>query len=148
MSFGYSRDIFRYPVVQYIPLARYNSEIISRERNSGRRSFYVYNYLQSTELNQRLVNLSYGESYHYNKDQLAIIVYNYKIDIIKYRGHDVIMVGEESPGEYHIFAITTKYFYKDKLAFILYDGESSQRISLQRVDKGRDYYKGSSVTLN
>lgn len=131
MSFGYSRDIFKYPAVQYIPLTLKNSQIKKRKRMSGIRNFSVFNYEERNTLEQRLEVLDYNKEYDYEQDQLAIIVYNYIIDVIMYRGQEVIMVGEESPNTYHLFSVTRKYFYRNNLGFILYDGESSERIANQ-----------------
>ncbi|MEJ6950635.1 hypothetical protein [Natronospora cellulosivora (SeqCode)] len=132
MSFGYSRDIFRYPAVQYIPLSLKNSRIKKTERTSRVISFSIFSYEERRELEKRLKRLNLKEEYHFNEDELVILVNNYEIDIIKYRGHNIIMVGERKPNTYHLFTITRKYFYKNNLAFILYDGSSSERVAIQR----------------
>ena len=54
MPFGYSRKIFKYPAVQYIPLDRYDEVIAHSNRISGMTQVYVYSYLENDELKRRL----------------------------------------------------------------------------------------------
>lgn len=133
MPFGYSREIFKYPAVQYIPLDRYNEKIRSSSRVTGKTRAYVYNYLENEALNKKLSYLQYDVNYNISKGELAVLVLNGKVNLVQYRGYEVIMVGKEIPGTYHLFTVTTNYFYKDKVIFILYNGETSERVDLVRV---------------
>src|SRR5690606_19884770 len=91
---------------------------------------YIYNYQEEEELRRRLSNLGYNENYTINRGQLVVLVRNARVNLVQYRGFEVIMVGEQRPGTYQVFKITTAYFYKDKVIFSLYDGESSRRLDL------------------
>ncbi len=135
MPFGYSRDIFKYPAVQYIPLNRYNEKIRSTNRTTGKTRAYVYNYMENEDLKKKLRYLQFNGDYNINKGELAVLILNGKVNLVQYRGYEVIMVGKEIPGTYHLFTVTTEYFYKDKVIFLLYNGETSERIDLARVDE-------------
>lgn len=135
MPFGYSREIFKYPAVQYIPLDRYNEKVRDTNSDLGNTRAYVYNYMENDELNKKLNYLRFNEDYNINKGELAVIIMNGKVNLVQYRGYEVIMVGKKVPGTYHLFTVTTEYFYKDKVIFVLYDGETSERIDIARVDE-------------
>ena len=130
MPFGYSRKIFKHPAVQYIPLERYDEIFGNLDRSSDLARIYIYNYQEEEELRRRLSNLGYNENYTINRGQLVVLVRDARVNLVQYRGFEVIMVGEQRPGTYQVFKITTAYFYKDKVIFSLYDGESSRRLDL------------------
>ncbi len=133
MPFGYSREIFKYPAVQYIPLDRYNEKVRNTDRITGNTRAYVYNYMENEDLNKRLRFLQFDSSYNINQGELAVLILNGKVNLVQYRGYEVIMVEKKIPGTYHLFTVTTSYFYKDKVIFILYNGETSERVDLVRV---------------
>jgi len=135
MPFGYSRDIFKYPAVQYIPLDRYNEIIKNTDRNRGTTRAYVYNYMENNDLKKKLSYLQYNDNYNIQKGELAVLILNGKVNLVQYRGYEVIMVGKKLPGTHQLFTVTTKYFYKDKVIFILYDGETSERIDIAHVNE-------------
>lgn len=135
MPFGYSRKIFKYPAVQYIPLDRYNEKIEETERSLGSTRAYVFNYMENERLNRKLNFLQYKEKYTIDKGELAVLVKNGKVNLVQYRGYEVIMVGKELPGTYNLFTVTTKYFYKDQVIFILYNGETSERLDIAHVNE-------------
>lgn len=135
MPFGYSRKIFKYPAVQYIPLDRYNEKVRNTDRTFGTTRAYVYNYKENDDLKKRLNYLQLDENYNIKKGELAVLILNGKVNLVQYRGYEVIMVGKEAPGTYHLFTVTTKYFYKDKVIFILYNGDTSERIDIVKVDE-------------
>ncbi len=135
MPFGYSREIFKYPAVQYIPLNRNNEKISSTNRTTGKTRAYVYNYMENEDLKKKLRYLQFEGDYNINKGELAVLILNGRVNLVQYRGYEVIMVGKEIPGTYHLFTVTTEYFYKDKVIFILYNGETSERIDIARVDE-------------
>ena len=130
MPFGYSRKIFKYPAVQYIPLERYDEIHGNLDRSSDLARIYIYNYQEEEELRRRLGHLGYNENYTIKRGQLGVLVRNARVDLVQYRGFEVIMVGQQNPGTYQLFKVTTAYFYKDKIIFTLYDGDSSRRLDL------------------
>lgn len=135
MPFGYSRKIFKYPAVQYIPLNRYNEIIKNTDRARGKPRIYVYNYKESASLNDKLVFLEYQNNYSIDQGELAILIVNAKVNILQYRGYEVITIGKKSSGTYQLFTTTTEYFYKDKVIFILYNGKTSERLDIAHVDE-------------
>ncbi|MFP4660611.1 MAG: hypothetical protein ACLFPF_00305 [Halanaerobiales bacterium] len=135
MPFGYSREIFKYPAVQYIPLDRYNEKTWDTKRTSGTTRANVYTYLEEERLKKKLAFLQYNENYSISKGELAVIIKNGTADLVKYRGYEVIMVGEVESGTYQLFTVTTKYFYKDQVLFILYNGETSERLDIAHVNE-------------
>lgn len=134
MPFGYSRDIFKYPPVQYIPLNRLNEKTLKTTRTNEKQKFYVYDHLEKIKLAKKLNFLQYPDSYPIPEGQFAILSLNCIITLIQYRGYEVTMVCRPDPGKYQIFTITDKYFYKDKLIFILYDGQTSERLDFFRYE--------------
>lgn len=132
MPFGYSKEIFKYPPVQYIPLDIYNERIGNYSIHKNRPRIYVYNYLENNELANKLMTLGIHENYQIIKGQLAILVSNSKVLLNQYRGYEIIMVGNQTPGKYQLYTITDKYFYKDRLAFIFYDGSTNEKLDLVR----------------
>lgn len=127
MDIKYNRDIFKYPTVQYIPLQL----IDLREGESSSKlssHFYIFKKEENSNLNFRLKNLSIKNEYVIKNDELAILVINAEVYFIKYRGYEVIMVGERKNAKSFVFKITKKYFYKDRLFFSLYDYQSAEKI--------------------
>ncbi len=135
MPFGYSREIFKYPAVQYIPLRRNNEKVRNIDRITGKTRAYVYNYMENEDLNKKLRYLQFDGNYNIKKGELAVLVLNGKVNLVQYRGYEVIMVGKEIPGTYHLLTVTADYFYKDKVIFILYNEVTSERVDLVRVNE-------------
>lgn len=135
MPFGYSRKIFKFPAVQYIPLDRYNEKIEQTNRISGNTRLYIYNYMEKDEFQDRLSFFNLNQKYIINKGELAVFINNAKVNLVQYRGYEITMVGREEPGTYQLFTVTTQYFYKDKIIFTLYDGKSSERLDIARVEE-------------
>ncbi|MGM0409695.1 MAG: hypothetical protein ACQEQF_02940 [Bacillota bacterium] len=127
MNIKYNRDIFKYPAVQYIPL-----QII--DLTEGKSSpdlstrFYIFKKEENSKLNFRLKNLSIKKEYVIKNNELAILIINARVYYIKYRGYEVIMVGERKKARSIVFKITKKYFYKDRLFFSLYDYQDAEKI--------------------
>lgn len=135
MAFGYPDEIFRYPTVQYIPLKMYKVHQFKHKSNSKNINFRVYPPARKDELN-RNISRQYKNKYPIDEDRLAILVKNNEIDIVKYRGHEVILVGFNTPGFYHLFQIKSEYFYKKKLTFALYNGDTADRIAIRHYRTG------------
>jgi|SRR5690554_1857987 len=132
MPFGYSREIFKYPAVQYIPLDLYNESFFPLNIASNNIKLYLYTETENEELRRRLRSLEIDENHNIATENIGILLLNGKIELIKYRSREVTMVGRPKPGKYHLFSITSKYFYKDRLIFTLYDGVSNERLALIR----------------
>ena len=137
MPFGYSKKIFKYPTVQYIPLDRYTEKIGRYPTGLTSTRFYVYQAGEEESLQKKLNFLREQGNYHIKDDQLAILVLNGKVNLIMYRAYEVTMVGSPNPGHFQVFTITTEYFYKDRLIFIFYDGQSNQKIDWVRYDPAK-----------
>ncbi|NLM97776.1 MAG: hypothetical protein GX175_09255 [Halanaerobiaceae bacterium] len=135
MPFGYSRKIFKFPAVQYIPLDRYNEKIGQTDIRNGAARVYVYTYKENNDLNRRISFLNQAENYSIPRGQLAVFIKNARVNLVQYRGYEVTMVGREIPGTYQLFTVTTQYFYKDRIIFILYNGETSERLDIAHVQE-------------
>ncbi|MFW6035742.1 MAG: hypothetical protein ACOCRZ_05750 [Halothermotrichaceae bacterium] len=136
MPFGYSDKIFKYPAVQYIPLDKYNT--LSKNNNPNINSnphMKLYTDNENNNLNKKLSYLGITQDYNIKKNQLGLLIHNAEVDIIQYRGHEVIMVGKKKDNSFEVFTITKKYFYKDSLGFILYDGTNSKKMDYIFVNK-------------
>ena len=134
MVFGYP-DIFKYPSVQYIPLKMYGVKTGSSPFSYSKARFNIYRPEDQNQLNDRLKILK-PEIIPYNirTSNFALLLFNAKVDIIKYRAHEVILVGDLKEKYFTLFQITTKYFYKNRLIFIFYEGKSGERISWRRLN--------------
>lgn len=130
MPFGYSKEIFKYPPVQYIPLTLYNIRSGKYPLPKDRPRFYIFE--NQDKLNRKLSALSIIDNYEIKENNLSILIVNGIINLIQYRGYEIIMVGEKNPGNYQLFQITKEYFYKDKLIFLLYDGDTADRIDWKK----------------
>jgi len=135
MPFGYSRKIFKFPAVQYIPLDRYNEKIGQTDIRPGAARVYVFSYKEKNELNKRINFLNPAENYSIEQGQLAVFIKNAKVNLVQYRGYEVTMVGREIQGTYQLFTVSTQYFYKDRIIFILYNGETIERLDIAHVQE-------------
>ncbi|MDI3548684.1 MAG: hypothetical protein PWR10_2336 [Halanaerobiales bacterium] len=135
MPFGYSKDIFKYPPVQYIPLDPFNDIRGKYPGQLENTRIFVFDHLEEESLHSKLRALQININYNIMEGELVLLVLNGKVNLIQYRGYEVIMVGKRKPGFYQIFKITDQYFYKDRLIFILYNGEDSQKLDWVRYDK-------------
>lgn len=128
MPFGYSKKIFKYPPVQYIPLDQYYKITGETLNPYSRTKLHVFNQFENKDLERKLAYLRLEKNYTVKKGQLAVLIINGKADLLQYRGHEISIVGQPATGHYQLFKITTQYFYKDRLIFIFYDGEDSEKI--------------------
>ncbi len=118
--------IFKYPAVQYIPLRLYKSR-------KGNNSFNLSTpriEIKDDYTNHKTYNLFFLRlSFKNNREGfLKIRIYNGEIDFIKYRGHEVFMVGKPATGKYHFFQVTKKYFYKRRLIFTFYNKDTGEKL--------------------
>lgn len=135
MPFGYSRDIFKYPPVQYIPLDPYNERFGSFGKLNSKINIYVFSISEEDKLVTKLNQMGIKEEYNINNDEIGVLVLSGKVNLIQYRGYEVIMVGTLKSQSYHLFTVTDKYFYKDNLIFTFYNGETSKRLDLVRYEQ-------------
>ncbi|ACL70887.1 hypothetical protein [Halothermothrix orenii] len=126
MPFGYPKEIFKYPPIQYIPLNLNRLEQGNSPFNSESINFELYTYREKQQLLNKLRLLNIDKDYDFNQEEIAILVFNTRVDLIKYRGYEVIMVGEIIKNYFQLFTITTRYFYKDRILFNLYNGDTAE----------------------
>ncbi|MEC9488377.1 MAG: hypothetical protein UMV23_02695 [Halanaerobium sp.] len=116
-------NIFENPLVEYIPLQIMSSNFRQyQDPLAPRLSIY-----QTQQEVQPLLSHYHIDDFAIQEGQLAILVTNIRIDLIRYRGHEVIMVGQEQANSLHLFKVTSEYFYKDQLAFLVYNREGERR---------------------
>ncbi len=130
MPFGYSDKIFPYPAVQYIPLSQYSNQSFPVNFNTKNITIDLYHANQTEKLNEKIARYT-GRNINFkiNDDQLALLIYQAKVHMVMYRGHEVVMVAKKNPDHLQIFKIKKEYFYKEKLYFNLYDGQTSERLA-------------------
>jgi hypothetical protein len=58
-------------------------------------------------------------------ERVLVLVTGGQVEEVKYRAHTVYLVGKRVPGSYHLFTLTRRYFYKQRLhfAFFIHSGE-------------------------
>lgn len=139
MPFGYSREIFKYPTVQYIPLDPYNERFGSSNKLSNKINIFLFSPSEEAKLREKLKQPGIEENYSIDNGEVGVLVLNGKVNLIQYRGYEVIMVGSLKPHYFHLFTIADKYFYKDGLIFTFYNGATSERLDLVRYEQNRIY---------
>jgi len=128
MTFGH-RDIFRYPAVQYIPLRLYDEHVLPHVLSRKRSQIYLFRKDEENKLLNLLKHSQAKENYSIERNQLAIVVRNGKVDFIKYRSHQVFMIGGFLEGKLNLFKVTKNYFYKNKLIFTFYNSSDEQLLA-------------------
>ena len=128
MATDFPEKIFKYPLVQYIPLDLYESRKGNYPYARFKPDINLYTPQESEVLHKKIKQLNINNEYSITENQLAFLIINGYIDFIKYRGYEVFMVGQKKEGKFHLFKITDKYFYKDMLVFSFYDGNTGERI--------------------
>lgn len=114
-------DIFKRPLVEYIPIQVKNSgERYWKNSLYNEPEIFVYNNPEDLMANLPLLGLS--ETDISFKGELAIITLNFIVTKIYYRFHTVKLIGEEKKDYHHLFSMTDKYFPKRLriLHFILF----------------------------
>lgn len=130
MSFGNS-IIYPFPAVQYIPLPI--TTVSSGELLKLNTKVKAPLLIAASELQKWQVQLhqEFGLEIPnvWPKDSFPLLGLNCLVKEVKYRGFFVTMVGKAITNHYHFFYIPKRYFYKKKLFFELYDGDSAKRIA-------------------
>ena len=132
MSFGYPKEIFPHPAVQYIPLNHYDLEI-SQIQMANQPQIYVFTDLLTAHQAASRYHISLSSSQKLKNNELILMVIGAQIEDIKYRAHRVIMLTSKAESLVHLFKIKTDYFYKDKLIFILYKATGA-KLATQRFN--------------
>lgn len=121
MSFGQDK-IFPRPAVEYIPL--YLETLGQGEIKTGPVPTGLVIMETSAEAVAR-VKQFLGEDFSLQLPEeegyLLVLASNLYVTLARYRGFVVTMVGEQRPGQFHLFRLTKKYFYKNKLFFEVYN---------------------------
>ena len=128
-------NILDYPLVQYIPLRLYNQ--LKGEHNFSSSYLYItiYNSKEEDKLNRKISNYELPQdNYKIEKDYLAVLIFNGNVNLIKYRGYEVFMIGSPKKQHIHLFKVTTRYFYKNRLIFTLYDNQTGNRLKRERFN--------------
>ncbi len=130
MSFG-SSLIYPFPAVQYIPLSI--TTISSGELRKLNTKVSAPLLITENDLHKWQVQLNQEFGLEiptvWPKDSFPLLGLNCLVEEVKYRSFFVTMVGKTIVNHYHFFYIPKRYFYKKKLFFELYDGESAKRIA-------------------
>ena len=128
----YPDNIFRYPLVQYIPLRQQKDHIFDHNFTTDKIHLFIYQ--DQTQLEQRLNSFNKNLKFEIDSNEMAVLTINKIVEMVKYRGYEVLLVGKNKHGKIHLFKITKDYFYKNRLIFNLYNRENgiiSARRSLQ-----------------
>ena len=131
---GIPDNVLDYPLVQYIPLRLY--DLKEGKHNFLNTNLYlsIYKPDEENKLNQKLTGINFDyTNYNIDENQLAILIFNGYVNIIKYRAHEVFMIGNQKNKNVRLFKVTTRYFYKDRLIFSLYNDEDGNRIKRKPV---------------
>jgi len=123
-ALAFNEKIFKYPPVQYIPLAIYTlaRDVVGTANNPQVR---VWQDQRSMEENLSRQTVPLPTAPIDFRERLVVLVTGGQIEDVKYRAHTVYLVGKRIPGAYHLFALTRRYFYKQRLyfAFFVHSGE-------------------------
>ncbi len=122
--------IFKYPAVQYIPLRLYESQKGGNPFNLSKPRIVIEN----VHNNSYYKKFSSLMNYISKEEFLNVKLYNGEVKFIKYRSHEVFMVGKPSDGRYHFFKVTKKYFYKDNLIFTFYNQVTGEKMARRRYE--------------
>jgi hypothetical protein len=130
MSFG-NATVFPFPAVQYIPLPlttlRHNR---FEALNPQMRTPHLQIGPEIENWQQVIAPFPTGEDpVAFPDASLPVLALNLKIEIVKYRGHLLTMLGRSDPGFYQLASLPRQYFYKDTLFFELYDKATSQLLA-------------------
>jgi hypothetical protein len=123
-ALAFNEKIFKYPPVQYIPLAIYTLE---RDTMGSSNSTQARVWQDQRSMEEDLSRQPFPlptTPIDFN-ERVLVLVTGGHIDEVKYRAHTVYLVGKRIPGAYHLFTLTRRYFYKQRLhfAFFIHSGE-------------------------
>ena len=134
MQNEFPRNIFRYPRVQYIPLRIKKPLQLKTGFQTNLKNITLY---KSSETDKLLSNIQRFDSrlnYSIKKSELAILITNSSLNLIKYRKFEVFLVGKEKQGIIFLCKITQKYFYENRLLFNLYNQKTAQVMARNKID--------------
>ncbi|WP_027339778.1 hypothetical protein [Halonatronum saccharophilum] len=135
LTLGYPNEILPYPAIEYIPLTINNIMDAENWANEHSVKLYIIDSNREQDRVFRMYNISKTEPIDFNNN-LLILVTNFKVDDIFYRAHRVQTIGNRRENSYHLFTITKRYFYKNRLIFNLYipDGKKITKRTYQLIN--------------
>ncbi len=119
LTLGYSNEILPYPAIEYIPLDINTKNLELSWSNRYSTKLYILDNMQDTSSTLSFFNIPIPTNINF-KNNLLLLLLNAEVKDIYYRGYKVQMIGQLINNGYHLFAITKRYFYKDKLLFNFY----------------------------
>jgi hypothetical protein len=111
-----------YPILQYIPITVRtlgSSESWGNPYTLENRQFFLFQDPQA--LQSALSRYSIQAQVPVSNDELYILALNFQAEIVLFRYLTCKIIGQSTPGSYHVFAITKKYFPRRMLHFVLYE---------------------------
>jgi hypothetical protein len=133
MSFGNS-TVFPFPAVQYIPLplSVFKQDRIAANDPKMRQPHLAVG-AELQKFQACLANHKSSGPVVFPTDFLPLLALSLQINIVRYRGHLVTMLGRATPGLYQLSAIPRQYFYKKTLIFELYNQDDFSRLARRTV---------------
>ena len=125
MEMSFNPNIFKYPAVQYIPLAIKTLERDLNWQQTGRLKVKVWQEQVGYNNDLNVLQIPRPPATPDFMTQVAVLVVGGQVKDVKYRGYTVYLVGEDTPRGYHLFNLPRHYFYKQRLhfAFFVHSGE-------------------------
>jgi hypothetical protein len=142
MPFGYSKKIFPYPAVQYIPLNFRNVKLIKAWNypfSQKESKLYLFSDIEEAKKVINNLGLPIKKIDGLKKNELLLIILNGKAKDIKYRGHKTIIITKQDENLAHIFKIKTDYFYKEDLYFVLYS-PGAKKLDTKKFSLAQKYF--------
>lgn len=112
------KRILHHPMVEYIPLP-FKVVKEGQKKRGGQTLLFI-------DKERENLYPFVGEIEAPSKEKaLYLLLFNAKVKLFKYRGYIVTIVGERQEERYQVCQLTCKYFYKERLHFVLFslDGE-------------------------
>jgi hypothetical protein len=133
-ALSFNEKIFKYPPVQYIPMSIYTLE---RDPNpvpgaGTNTQVRVWQDKKSMEAELSRQPFPLPTTPIDFKERIVVLVTGGQIDYVKYRSHTVFLVGRQVPGSYHLFYLTRRYFYKQRLHFSFFNN-SGDRLAWDNI---------------
>lgn len=106
------KRIFNHPMVEYIPLP---FKVVKEGPQKKKKQIFLI-------IEKDISHLpSIGQlEVPSTKKALYLLLFNMKISFLKYRGYTVTIVGERREDYFQVCQLPCKYFYKEKIYFILF----------------------------
>ena len=116
------REIYEYPLVQYIPIPVETMFRGPRTLSGDWPYLKVIGALQEYLHWQKTFNLISPASRPPSFEECVVVLAaNVQVDDCTYRAEKAILIGSVRPGWIQVFRLTRKYFYRDSLDLVLYD---------------------------